>query len=174
MTRPQKHEAADYYFGYINLVPDANIVEVLEHQMEEMSAFLSTISEEQSVSRYAAGKWSLRELLNHINDTERVFVFRALWFARGFTEPLPSFDQEIGVRGAGANEVPWSAHVEEFRNVRKATLDLFRSLPDEAWRRSGVASDNLVTVNALAYITAGHAAHHADVIRLRYLAAATI
>ena len=174
MARPQKHEAADYYFGYINLVPDANIVEVLEQQMEEMSAFLSTISEEQSLSRYAAGKWSLRELLNHINDTERVFVFRALWFARGFTEPLPSFDQEIGVRGAGANEVPWSAHVEEFRSVRKATLDLFRSLPDEAWKRSGIASDNLVTVNALAYITAGHAAHHAEVIRLRYLAAAAI
>lgn len=174
MTRPQKNEAADYYFGYINLVPDANIVEVLEKQMEEMSAFLSTISEEQSVSRYAPGKWSLRELLNHINDTERVFVFRALWFARGFTEPLPSFDQEIGVRGAGANEMPWSALVEEFRSVRKATLDLFRYLPDEAWNRSGVASDNLVTVNALAYITAGHAAHHANVIRLRYLPVAAI
>jgi hypothetical protein len=75
------------------------------------------------------------------------------------------------VKGAGANEVPWSAHVDEFRSVRKATLDLFRSLPEEAWKRSGVASDNLVTVNALAYITAGHAAHHANVIRHRYLSA---
>jgi hypothetical protein len=137
-----------------------------------MTAFLSTISEEQSVSRYAAGKWSLRELLNHINDTERVFVFRALWFARGFTEPLPSFDQEIGVKGAGANEVPWATHVEEFRSVRKATLDLFRTLPEAAWKRSGVASGNRVSVNALAYITAGHASHHANVVRQRYLAAA--
>lgn len=174
MTRPQKNEAADYYFGYINLVPDGNIVEVLEQQMNETTTFLSSISEAQSLFRYAPDKWSLRELLNHINDTERVFVFRALWFARGFTEPLPSFDQEIGVKGAGANEVPWNSHVEEFRSVRKATLDLFRTLPEEAWKRSGVASDNLVTVNALAYITAGHAAHHANVIRLRYLAAAAI
>jgi hypothetical protein len=174
MTRPQKNEAADYYFGYINLVPDGNIVEVLEKQMNETVTFLSTISEEQSLFRYAPNKWSLRELLNHMNDTERVFVFRALWFARGFTEPLPSFDQEIGVKGSGADEVPWASHVEEFQSVRKATLNLFRTMPAEGWKRSGVASDNLVTVNALAYITAGHAAHHANVIRQRYLPTAGI
>src|SRR5688572_25082752 len=144
MTRPQKDEAADYYFGYINLVPDGNIVEVLEQQMAETLTFLSTVSEEQSLMRYAPDKWSLRELLNHINDTERVFVFRALWFARGFTEPLPSFDQEIAVQGAGANAVSWAAHVDDFRRVRTATISLFRSLPDEAWKRSGIASDNRV------------------------------
>jgi len=171
MTRPQKDEAADYYFGYINLVPDANIVDVLEQQLDETLTFLSTISEEQSLMRYAPDKWSLRELLNHINDTERVFVFRALWFARGLTEPLPAFDQEIAVKGAGADAVSWAAHVDDFRRVRTATISLFRGLPDEAWKRSGIASDNRVTVNALAYITAGHAAHHANVVRQRYLSA---
>ena len=152
-------------------MPDANIVDVLEQQLEETLTFLSTISEEQSLMRYAPDKWSLRELLNHINDTERVFVFRALWFARGFTEPLPGFDQEIAVKGAGADAVSWAAHVDDFRRVRTATISLFRSLPDEAWKRSGIASDNPVTVNALAYITAGHAAHHANVVRQRYLSA---
>jgi len=169
MTRPQQNEAADYYFGYINLVPDGDIVKVLEQQLDETAAFFSQVSEEQSVSRYAADKWSLRELLNHVNDTERVFVFRALWFARGFTAPMPSFDQEIGVKGAGADHVTWVTQVEEFRDVRRATLALFRSLPEEAWQRSGIASDNAVTVRALAYMTAGHAAHHTNVIRERYL-----
>lgn len=172
MTRPQNNEAADHYSVYINLVPYGEIVDILEHQLEKANAFLADVSEEQSLLRYAPGKWSLRELLNHVNDTERVFVFRALWFARGFSDPLPSFDQEIGVGGAGADEVSWASHVEEFRSVRIATLALFRSLPEEAWQRSGIASDNSVTVRALAYITAGHVTHHMNVIRDRYLSAA--
>lgn len=172
MTRPQNHEAADYYYGYINLVPDGGIVNIMERQLEEATAFLAGVSEEQSLLRYGPGKWSVRELLNHVNDTERVFVFRALWFARGFSDPLPSFDQEIGVNGAGADAVSWASHVEEFRSVRNATLALFRTLPEEAWQRSGIASDNSVTVRALAYITAGHVTHHLNVIRDRYLSAA--
>lgn len=168
--RPESNEAAPYYFNYINLVPDGDIVSILENQLEETSSFLSEIPEEKSLERYAPNKWSLRELLNHINDTERLFVFRALWFARGFTSPLPSFDQEIGVKGAGADRLSWASQVEEFRSIRLATLAFFRGLPKEAWERSGIASDNPFTVRALAYIAAGHVKHHADVIRNRYLA----
>lgn len=172
MTRPQKDEHAAYYSGYVDLVRDGEIVDILAHQLEATLSFLATISEEQSLSRYAPDKWSLRELLSHMNDTERVFSFRALWFARGFTDPLPSFDQEVGVRGAGADKVSWAALMEEFRLIRQATLALFRSLPEQAWDRSGVASDNSVTVRALAYIIAGHVTHHTKVVQNRYLAAA--
>jgi hypothetical protein len=169
MMRPGPNEAAAYYFNYINLVSDGDIVNTLEKQLDETCSFLSAISEEKSLERYAADKWSLRELLNHINDTELVFVFRALWFARGFESPLPSFDQEIAVRGAGAHQRSWATQVEEFRSIRSATLAFFRGLPNEAWDRRGIASDNPFTVRALAYITAGHVKHHSDVIRERYL-----
>ncbi len=172
MKRPQPNEAAPYYFNYINLVREVDIVETLEKQLEETSSFLAEISEEKSLERYAPDKWSLRELLNHVNDTERLFVFRALWFARGFTSPLPSFDQEIGVKGANADRLSWASQGEEFRSIRSSTLAFFRGLPKEAWDRSGIASDNPFTVRALAYIAAGHVQHHADVIRNRYLTAA--
>jgi hypothetical protein len=138
-------------------------------QLEETSAFLSGVSEEKSLHRYAPDKWSMRELMSHVNDTERVFASRALWFARGFQEPLPSFDQNVCVENSDADKVSWASHIEEFRAVRLATLAFFRNLPEEAWDRSGIASDNPFTVRALAYITAGHASHHIGVIRERYL-----
>ncbi len=134
-----------------------------------MLGLLRTISEKTSLHRYAPGKWSVRELLSHVTDTERVFVHRALWFARGFDSPMPSFEQEIAVAGARADTVSWARHVEEFRAVRLATVPLFRNLPAEAWAKTGVASGNPVTVRALAWITAGHAAHHAAILKERYL-----
>jgi hypothetical protein len=106
-----------------------------------------------------------------VNDTERLFVFRAMWFARGFDSPLPSFDQEVAVSTAGADERPLRSHVEEFRAIRAATLAFFRNLPAAAWSRRGVASDNPFTVRALAYIAAGHVAHHNRVLREHYLEA---
>ncbi len=111
----------------------------------------------------------MRELLGHVNDTERVFMFRAMWFARGFTDPLPSFDQEIGFKAAESDQVSWASHIEEFRAIRSATLAFFRNLPADAWLRSGIASDNSVTVRALIYIVAGHVAHHLAILRERYL-----
>jgi hypothetical protein len=167
--RPAPSEAAPYYFTYIDRVESDDIVNVLETQLDGTIGFLSAVSEEKSFHRYAPDKWSLRELLNHVNDTERLFVFRALWFARGFEEPLPSFDQNIAVAGAGADAVPWEDLVKEFRSIRQATLAFFRSLPPDAWSRAGIASGNPFTVRALAFITAGHVAHHLDVIRRFYL-----
>jgi len=108
-------------------------------------------------------------VLNHVTDTERSFAFRALWFARGFDTPLPSYDQHIAAAGAEADRISWAAHIEEFRRVRLATISLFRNMPPDAWARSGIASDNRFTVRALAFITAGHVTHHLKILRERYL-----
>ena len=169
MTRPQTTEAADYYFKYIDLITSDEIVPALQSQMGEMLQFLSGISEEQSLHSYAPGKWTIRELLNHVNDGERVFSARAFWFARGFTDALPSFEQDIAVQMAQANNTSWAELVDEFKNVRLATISFFKSLPEEGWERTGVASDNPVSVRALAYIMAGHVAHHMGVLREKYL-----
>ena len=169
MTRPQTTEAADYYFRYIDLITSDDIVPVFEKQMGEMLEFLGGISEEQSLHSYAPGKWTIREVVNHVNDGERVFTGRAHWFARGFTDALPSFEQDIAVQTAQANNTSWADLVEEFKYVRLATISFFKSMPDEAWERTGVASDNPVSVRALAYIMAGHVTHHIGVLREKYL-----
>ena len=166
---PERTEAAPYYFTYIDRISSPDIVRVLESQLDETQTLLGGISSEKSLHRYAPGKWSIRQVLNHVNDTERVFVFRAFWFARGFEHPLPTFDQDAAVATAAADQLSWESHLEEFRAVRSATLALFKSLPEEAWMRRGVASGNSVTVRALAYIVAGHAAHHMAILQERYL-----
>lgn len=171
LGRPQPNEAASYYSVYIDRVTSDDIVAALATQLDETLEFLSGISEEQSLHRYAPEKWSMRELLGHVNDTERVFTFRAFWFARGFQDPLPSFDQEVGFKAAESDRVSWARQVDEFKVIRLATLALCRNLPDEAWLRSGIASGNPVTVRALAYIAAGHVSHHLAILRERYLAA---
>ena len=166
---PERTEAAPYYFTYIDLIQDGNIVGVLEQQLEETAAFLSGITEEQSLHRYAPEKWSIREVLNHINDTERAMSFRALWFARTFDTPLPSYDQNISSAAAHADNYSWASHIAEFRAIRQATIALFRNMPQEAWQRSGIASGNPFTVRALSYIIAGHISHHITIVRDRYL-----
>lgn len=169
IERPERTEAAPYYFTYIDQVEDADVRAVLARQLEDSAALFGGIPEEQSLHRYAPEKWSIRQVLNHITDTERAFAFRALWFARGFDSPLPGFDQNIGAAGAEADAVSWLAHVEEFRHVRQSTISLFANLPAAAWMRSGIASDSRVTVRALAYMVAGHYAHHVRILRERYL-----
>lgn len=166
---PARNEAAEYYFTYIDRITSDNIVNVLEAQIDESMALLRRISEQKSLHRYATDKWSIRQVLNHVNDAERAFAFRALWFARGFDSPLPGFDQNISSAGARADEFSWASHVEDFRRIRLATLSFFRNLPEEAWMRGGVASGNSFTVRALAYIIAGHVTHHLAIIQKRYL-----
>jgi uncharacterized damage-inducible protein DinB len=166
---PERSEAAAYYFTYIDRITNPDIQLELEIQADETLNFLRGISEEKSLRRYAADKWTIRQVLNHVNDAERVFAQRALWFARGFDTPLPSFDQEVASRGAQADDYPWASHVEDFRAVRLSTLSLFRNLPSEAWARKGMASGNPFTVRALAFIIAGHVAHHRAIIEARYL-----
>jgi hypothetical protein len=168
MSRPGADEAAAFYFTYIDRIPQDDVVGVMEKQLADAAVLFAEISEEKSLHRYAPDKWSIRQVVNHISDTERAFAFRALWFGRGFTDPLASFDQNVSVDGARADDYSWVRHVAEFADVRRATLALFRNLPAEVWKRSGVASGHLVTVNALAYIIAGHVAHHLAILRERY------
>jgi hypothetical protein len=170
LGRPQPSEAAPYYFTYIDRVRGDDAAATLESQVDEALVFFSAISEEQSLERYAPDKWSIRQVLNHVTDTERALAFRALWFARGFQDPLPSYDQNIAASGAEADRIRWAVHIEEFRRVRLATISLFENLPAEAWTRSGIASGNPFTVRAVAYIIAGHLAHHTAILRERYLA----
>src|SRR5437868_10401933 len=166
--RPQTTEAAPYYFTYIDKVVGEDALATIESQLQESVAFLSGISEEKSLHRYAPDKWSIRQVLNHVTDTERAFAFRALWFARGFDTPLPSYDQNIAATGAEADRTSWAAHVDEFRSVRLSTISLFKNMPSQAWTRSGIASGNPFTVRALAYIIPGHFAHHVALLRERY------
>jgi uncharacterized damage-inducible protein DinB len=164
-----ENEAAPYYFRYINLIKTDHVVETLRMQLEDALSLFQTISEEKSRYRYAPDKWSIRQLLSHVSDTERVFLHRAFWFARGFQDAMPSFDQDESVAAAQADEVSWRQLVDEFRVVRLATLSFFQNLPTPAWSRSGIASDSSVTVRALAYIIAGHVAHHQNLLEERYL-----
>ena len=167
--RPAAKEFAAYYSTYVDLITSDDILGTLQAQLDVTLSALTGISEEKSLHRYAADKWSIRQLLNHVADTERVFAYRALWFARGFDTALPGFDQNVAVPAAAAEQFSWASHVEDFRAVRAATLTFFRNLPEEAWDRSGVASGNPVTVRALAYIIAGHVAHHIAILQERYL-----
>jgi hypothetical protein len=169
IPRPEASEAASYYFTYIDQVEGSDPLGVLKKQLDEFVPWLSQISEERSLHRYAPGKWSMRQVLNHITDTERAFAFRALWFARGFDAPLPGIDQEIAAAGAEADAFSWSAHVEDFRSVRLSTIALFGSMPAAAWSRTGIASGNPFTVRSLAYLIPGHVEHHMRILRERYV-----
>jgi hypothetical protein len=165
---PKAGEAAPYYFRYIDRVTADDVVGVLADQLDDTTSFLSGFSEEQSLYRYAPGKWSARDVLGHVVDTELLFVARAFWFARGFDTPLPSFDEKPCVESARADDFSWSSHVDRFRATRAATLGFYRNLPSDAWARGGVASGNPFTVRALAYIVAGHLLHHRAVLEERY------
>lgn len=165
---PNRDEAAEYCFKYIDLVPAGNIVDTLRDQEDDVVVALGQLSTEQSLARYAAGKWSVREVMGHVNDCERLFAFRALWFARGFDTPLPSFDQSVAVVAADADRHPLPAHVNEFLALRKSTVAFFEHLPAAAWDRRGTASGNPFSVRALAYLAAGHVIHHLNVLRDRY------
>jgi hypothetical protein len=169
LGRPLPNEAAPHYFTYIDKAPGDDPVALIENQLEESLALFAGISEEASLHRYAPEKWSIRQVLNHVSDNERAFAFRILWFARGFQTPLPGYDQNIAASGAAADNVPWSAHIEEFRRVRLSTISLLKNMPPEAWMRSGIASDNPITVRALAFLVPGHVSHHLAILRDRYL-----
>jgi hypothetical protein len=150
-------------------VAAGDIRRIIHDQEAEVVALAESISEERSRHRYGPDKWSIREVLAHLNDCERLFVFRAFWFARGFESPLPSFDQHIAMAASGADARSWRSHLDEFRQIRASTVAFFDGLPDTAWDRRGIASDNPFTVRALAYMVAGHVIHHVEILRQKYL-----
>jgi len=169
IPRPTEQDVNPYFFTYIDQVAGDDPAGALRPQLSEAMELFAGISEEQSLRRYAPQKWSIRQLLNHVTDTERAFAFRMLWFSRGFKTALPGYDQDIAAAGAEADGVSWAAHVEEFQAVRLSTISLYRNMPAEGWKRSGIASEKYITVGALAYIVPGHVTHHLKILRERYL-----
>ena len=167
-AHPELNESAPFYHHYIAQVPTADVLSTLTTQLDDAAPYFTTVTESGSLYRYAPDKWSIRQVLNHLADTERIFAFRALWIARGLTEDLPGFDQDIAVQYADADTISLAAHLEDLHRIRLATISLFNDLPAAAWSRSGMVSGHLVTVRALAYIIAGHVAHHFTILRERY------
>jgi hypothetical protein len=171
IAAPEPSEYAPYYGRYISLVGGHDVVVALEDQPRDTLALLSGLSEEQGDYRYAPDKWSIKEMLGHVNDAERVFAYRALRFARNDQTPLASFEQNDYVRAGGFAGGRLADLIEEFIAIRRATVWLFRTFSPEAWMRRGVASGNPVSVRALAYIIAGHELHHRTVLKEKYLTA---
>lgn len=170
ITKPDESEYADYYGRYVALVPDdAEIISVLHRQLGETLDLLRGVSETDGNMRYAPGKWSIKDVIGHISDTERIFAYRALRFARGDATPLPGFEQDDYVVNARFDDYNLAELADEFEYVRRATISLLKQFTDEAWQRSGIASDNPVSVRALAYIIAGHELHHRNILMSRYL-----
>ena len=169
MTKPETTEYATYFGRYISLVPDGNIVATLEQQNKATLELLGGLSEEQGIYRYAPGKWSIKEMVGHLIDTERVFAYRALCFARNDKTPLASFEQDDFVAGADFDSLRLADLADEFAIVRQSNVYLFRHLSDEAWSRRGSASGNEMSTRAAAFIIAGHELYHLDVLKTRYL-----
>jgi hypothetical protein len=163
--RPGADEYGAYYAGYIGRVPDGALLARLQAQPSEYRAALAAMDNGAAALPMAAGKWSVVEMLAHVVDTERVFAFRLLWFARGESSPLPGFDQDAWVRDASRTPPTLSAVLDELAAVRAASLALVTSLPDDVADRSGVANGQRMTVRALAWMVAGHAQHHLDALR---------
>jgi hypothetical protein len=165
---PEAGEYAPFFESYVARVRGRDIVTTLEEQAVTIRGVLAAVPEARAGFRYAEGKWTIREVVGHWTDAERVFSYRALAFARGEKAPLPAFDENEFARVAGHDAIPLGELDEEFQTVRAATLHLLRHFPDDAWRRAGIASGKPVTVRALAFIIGGHVAHHLAALRERY------
>jgi uncharacterized damage-inducible protein DinB len=168
-VRPTTTEYAPYYGRYVSLVPEGDIVQILSSQLEETLSLLGNIPESQAGYRYAPDKWSIKEVIGHIVDSERIFAYRVLRFARNDDAPIEGFDQDKFAQNSAFDERSLADIVEEFDHVRRSNLLLFRSLNDEALGRQGIASEVEVSVRALIYIIAGHERHHMEILKTRYL-----
>lgn len=172
-TAPESSEHAPYYDRYISLAGKADIVTALEHQWRETVDLLAGLTDVKANYRYSSEKWSVKEMVGHISDTERIMSYRALRIARNDQTPIEGFEQDNYVRAANFGECRLPELLEEFTCVRHATVLLFRHLTAEAWLRKGTASQNPVSVRALAYIIAGHEIYHRNILKERYLKSET-
>ena len=168
-VRPSPDEFPSFYAGYVSQVPDGEVVEALIGGAEIAAALLHDLSEDQAERAYAPGKWTLKEVLLHCADAERIFAYRALRIARGDQTPLPGWDENAYAPMSDANARSLDSLMNELESVREASVTLFEGLSEAAWSRSGNANGKSVTVRALAWITAGHLLHHLAVIQDRYL-----
>jgi hypothetical protein len=171
IARPEPAEYSPYHDGYISLVPNNDIISTLESQRRQTLILLSGRDESEGDFRYAAGKWSVKEVLGHVCDTERIFAYRALRIARADRTPIEGFEQDDYIRNGPFASRPLPEIIEDYIAVRRATLTLFRNLDETAWMRRGIANNNEISVRALAYITAGHELHHRRILEEKYFAA---
>ncbi len=167
--RPSPDEYAPYYQGYIDAVADGDVVQTLNAQIGGVLGQLHAIPESRGGFRYAPGKWSVREVIGHLSDTERIFTYRALRFARGDQTPLAAFDEDAFIRNSRIDERTVASLADELEAVRRSTIAFFSSLFAEEWTRSGTSSGKHQTVRSYAWIAAGHVAHHARILQERYL-----
>lgn len=168
IARPQPTEHVPYFSRYIDLVPDGDLLALLDTQHRATQKMLAPLSPEKAKYRYADGKWSTTEVVGHLADTERIFSYRALRFARGDTAPLAGYDEKAYTPAGRFDERSLGDVLSEFTAVRGATLALLRGLSPDAFERSGFADDKPVSVRALAYIIAGHERHHVNLLKTRY------
>jgi len=169
LSKPDKDEYAPYYQKYVGLLPDADIVSTLGQQLDATRLLLGSIDEAQAGSRYAPDKWSIKELVGHLIDTERVFAYRAMRFARHDHAPLSGFEQDDYVLHGAFDLRTLADLAAEFEHLRRSNIHFFQGLSDEAWERRGTANDAEVSVRALAHIMAGHELHHVEILKTRYL-----
>ena len=167
--KPSKNAYGEYFGRYINLVENDNLIEALEYSLAQIDSFWGTISEEKSNFRYADGKWSIKELLQHIMDTERVFNYRALSVARGEKCSLMGYDHDEYALASNADSRSWNDILEEYKIVRKSTILLFKSFDNEQLDLIGKANGLPLSARAAGFITVGHEMHHLSVVKERYL-----
>lgn len=170
LHKPEPAEHPGYFAAYIGLVPEGDLTELLDAQTEQVLRLYGSIREEDAGYRYGPDKWSVKQLLGHVADTERVMSYRMLCAARGDSSPLPGFDENEYVRGADFERQSLTSLLEGFVAVRRATLSLIASLPEQAWGRSAIVNGNAITARALAYVIAGHELHHGRILEERYAA----
>lgn len=169
LQRPSVNEYPEYYVPYVSLVPDGELLSILQENLEKMNSLAERLSEENSLFRYADNKWSIKEVLGHITDTERIMGYRLMRVGRGDQTPLAGFDENLYVKGAQTDRLPLKAILEDFAAVRKATITLIQNMPENAWTNIGLANGYDITARAIAYIIAGHETHHRNIITGRYL-----
>ena len=169
MPKPSPTSYPGYFQKYIDQVPEQDLFTAFDKQLPVIGSFLPAVTEERSTYTYAEGKWTIKELLQHITDTERIFNYRALCFARGEKASLPGFEENDYAAHSNANSRTWQSLVDEFLAVRQSTELLYRSFTADALSVSGTANNNAITVASMGFITLGHFYHHKKVIEERYL-----
>ena len=169
MPRPEPSEYPEYHDTYIKLVSGGDISSILEEQIKVTLELLKKLNDEQAMFRYASDKWTLKQVIGHLIDSERVFAYRAMCFARNDPTTLPSFDQDFYVENSNTNARSLPNILDEFELLRSANVAMFKSFDDEIMRRTGIASGFNFSVRAKAYIMAGHELHHLNIIQEKYL-----
>ncbi|WP_147532819.1 DinB family protein [Bacillus marasmi] len=162
-------EYGPYFATYVKRVPEGEIIEILSSQLKETLKLIQGLNEDQAMYRYQVGKWSVKEVIGHMTDTERIMAYRLMSIARGETASLPGFDEQSYVEHANFDQITLNELGENFKTVRESTIQLLKTLPESAWHNSGSANGTQVTVRALAYIIAGHEIHHRSIINERYI-----